>query len=300
MRVLYCKTFGLGNAIMAIPAIKALRALDIEVDVLIGTSPDDAGTREVFNLYRRDFRDVGFVYYDRADLSVHYDLAILAIPYDGRWYNGIHFRAKDVVDGRTRPDPSTTGLVSWEKSEIEYQMDNVRSLGYSLSTPNTRFMFSDRYAAFDTYYFGVGYKKDQAGFWKVKHWGNENFAGLAKRLLKEKPASVIYMTGDLLDVQNIKEIMKLVDNHRVIYTPTFSMKDGMMIAAGCRTYVGNDTGMMHVAASCDRNVLGLFFLENSSVKNPPACLNSVCIEKVDSKPSVDEVFEELMELQVGS
>jgi hypothetical protein len=301
VRILVGKTFGIGNAVMSVPMIRALRSMGHRVDVLCGSGPDDGGALNVFKLLRE--RDM--IWADLVDAGVEYDVAIMSIPFDGRWREGIHFQAKRVFDGRTRPDPSTTGLVSWQRHEVEYQMDTARALGYTGPTPSARFFESHPILGEDAIYFGVGYKKDAAGFWRKKHWGNERFAELAARLLATDPTLKIYVTGDANDlVHSIGPIRQICRDPRLIYVPTPSLYQAFDVAADCGVYFGNDTGMMHVAAAQGRRCVGIFNLENSVTKNGPWCNDhgTGCgchraLEGWRDPVTVDHAFETIMEVR---
>lgn len=268
MKILVGAVFGIGNSIMRIPMIKALHNLpDVRVDILVGGLPDDFGA---FHILSKVNRPPAKVFIDSA-LEGDYDLAIMSMPFDGRWRNGVHFRAKEVWDGRTRPDPSTTGLVSWERHEIDYQMDHARRLGYTGPTPTTSFQSLGERT--QDIYVGVGYKKDAAGFWKVKHWGNENFAQFIEMMLKNDPDCRIISTGNMSDfVECLRPIKNLVApdlQRRIDFRPT-TLQESIDAISRCRLYVGNDTGMMHVAASFGLPTLGLFFMgPQSVVKSAP-------------------------------
>ena len=254
---------------MAVPAIKALQLQfpDAIIDILVGTTPDDIGAYQILS---RVVGHQGKIYASSA-FERHYDIAIMAIPFDGRWKNGMHFNADIVIDGRTRPDPSTTGLVSWKRHEVEYQMDNVRGLGFDKVIPNCSFLPKEA-PDLNSVYVGLGYKKDAAGFWKVKHWGNENYSEFIKMFLNEFPNKKIITTGDMMDMKlSIGPISRLVLNKRFEFKVSSTLDEALKTVASCGTYVGNDTGMMHVAASCNRKTVGLFFMENSIVKSHPWC-----------------------------
>lgn len=265
MKILIGAVFGIGNSIMRIPMIKAIHTLPgHSVDILVGSLPDDFGA---YHILSKVVRPPAKVYIDSA-LECDYDLAIMSMPFDGRWRNGVHFRAKEVWDGRTRPDPSTTGLVSWERHEIDYQMDHARALGFKDETPTTSFQTPQPPSG--KFYLGVGYKKDAAGFWKVKHWGNENFAKLTQLLLERRPGYKVIMTGDQGDlIHSIGPISRMVSDRRLEFQMT-NLQQSIDILSTCCAYVGNDTGMMHVAASFAMPTLGLFFMgEKSVVKSAP-------------------------------
>lgn len=293
MKLLVGKTFGLGNAIMSISMIKSLKSLNKfeQIDVLIGSTTDDGGTFDVFKYLKND-GIINDIHVDFVKNHQQYDVAIMSIPFDGRWHNGVHFNAKQVLDGRTRPDPSTTGLVSWKKHEVLYQMDTAEKLGYSGDVPSMSFYKHNNVPTFiKDVYLGVGYKKDAAGFWSKKHWGNLNYSLLIKKMLAENPDSFVWSTGDVGDFQHcLKDISYNVANTRFVHSVT-NLDKAFDRISKCGLYVGNDTGAMHVAASMNIPCISMFFLENSIVKSKPWGNNHVVVDGFNRTVSVDEVYE---------
>jgi ADP-heptose:LPS heptosyltransferase len=320
MKILFGKCFGIGNAVMAIPVLKALRSLDPtgRLDVLVGSTHDDSGAAEVMSYLRPDTIDHLYLDHALAQDNIgsikEYDLAIMSIPFDGRWKNGQHFCAKRVIDGRTRPDPSTTGLVSWKKHETDYQMDIVQKIADDNFSAHVIHEFDSSFfprnlfpQSFDAsffpnkknFYLGVGYKKDAAGFWKVKHWGNENYVKLIKSLLEKDLCDRVFVTGDRMDfTSSIAPIMRGlgIQEKRFVYVPVDSLDESFRVIAGCGTYVGNDTGMMHVAASMGLSVVAPFFIENSITKSSPRCSRSISIDGVNREVTVQEFIDCIREV----
>jgi hypothetical protein len=299
MRVLVGKTFGLGNAVMAIPMLRAIKSLpDVErLDVLIGSTPDDVGAFDVFINLKGDVIDD--IHVDNCNYSeCVYDVAIMAIPYDGRWRQGIHFQADRVMDGRTRPDPLTDGLVSREKHEIEYQMDNARALGYDGPVRSASFL--DYFAVIRNgpkkVYLGVGYKKDAQNQWSVKHWGTPHFVRYVKEVLDKTDVDVV-ATGDLLDFRFVgKDMLTAIDDDRFSFEVK-GLRESFTRVAFADLYVGNDTGMMHVAAAHGTPCIVPFFMDNSITKNRPWGDGHVCIDAMekDRWSLVDEIVEHTLE-----
>lgn len=122
-------------------------------------------------------------------------------------------------------------------------------------------------------YLGLGYKKDQFGFWKTKHWGNENYAKLVQLICQKYPDVTIHTTGNredfFLSAVPIMRMANVGPRFKVHDNP--SLDKAFDVVSYCGMYVGNDTGMMHVAASCGAKVIGMFFLENSIIKSSPWC-----------------------------
>lgn len=284
MKVLVGKTFGIGNLVMAVPMLKAIMSMAPDrLDLLVGTLPDDAGAA----LIAASLKQSGIIdnvildsalkghqdQHSNVTVNTHYTHAVMAIPFDGRWRNRIHYSADVTVDGRTRPDPSTTGLISWKKHEIEYQMDNAKELGYVGETPSCSFLQkSEVKRVAKRVYLGLGYKKDAAGFWKFKHWGNKNYADVICEL-SSKGYEVV-TTGDILDhkdtINPICDTLQARGRREaltVLSTP--SLSSAFRALETCAAYVGNDTGMMHVAASMDIPTVGVFMDPQLLTKNRP-------------------------------
>lgn len=298
LKILICKVFGIGNSVLAIPMIKAIRQAnpDAQIDVLVGSGPDDVGAWEVLSS-----PGIGIDSVFRGGLAVpysKYDFAVLSIPYDGRWKNGRDFFADAVIDGRTRPDPSTTGFISWKKHEIEYQMENAYALGFSGAIPRASFLSTNRKK--NTVCVGVGYKKDAAGFWGRKHWGNLNFSRLIKMMLEEDKYVVLQMFGDAQDlVASMAPISRIVRDPRLIVSMK-NLRETMDEVASCSAYVGNDTGLMHVAAVHDVPVVCHFALEGSLDKVRPWTEKHVAFESHLNIPSPEKMFDAYKRLRVSA
>lgn len=294
MQILVGKTFGIGNAICAIPMIKALGTLGT-VHVLVGDGPDDFGAVDVL----KHVSYVHFIHTNFVEQDIEFDVAIMAIPFDGRWKNGVHYKAKRVMDERPRPDPSTFGFSSWQKHEIEYQMENAYALGYKGDVPSPTFLHNTRVYYPNTVFVGTGYKKDAAGFWAKKHWGNENYISLIKKMLEDDRSLQIVMAGNSMDLQaTMAPIVRGVSENRLVaHTPT--LRRSMELVASCGAYVGNDTGMMHVAAAHGVPTLVMFMMENAWTKSGPWCDRKIVLKCHEILPSPEEVFTAYKELRNG-
>ncbi|MHB8407883.1 MAG: glycosyltransferase family 9 protein [Acidiferrobacterales bacterium] len=288
MKILFGKVFGIGNCVMAVPAIRALVSLGHEVSILVGTLPDDGGATEVLG-------KLGLpLFQNSVPLSNKFDLAIMSIPFDQRWKNGIHYSADKVMDERGRPEYSQVfGFSSWKKHEAEYQMENPMALGFTGEMPSSSFLPPNKGDP-NKVFIGVGYKKDAAGYWKQKHWGNENFAEFIK-LVCQDPKMKVVATGDTQDL--IMSLWPIEAKSRTgrLWANKRTLEESFTIIGDCGSYVGNDTGMMHVAASLGKPTLGLFFLENSLTKTKP--LGQHAIEAVDRALSPEEVYAKWKEIK---
>jgi len=297
MNVLVGKTFGIGNFVCSIPMIKALCSVG-NVTVLTGKTPDDIGAIDVHIRLKNDlnFTDGGADVSWLCDEKRRYDVAVMAIPYDGRWKEGVHFLADKVVDCRPRPEFSKElGFSSWKKHEVEYQMENAYELGYIGKIPDCSFMKPVEKIK-RRVYVGMGYKRDTSGFWNQKHWGNENFVELIKKILSSYDDATVVTSGNMTDaVTTMWPIMRKVNDLNRFTVRQTSLFSSFDIINSCDVYVGNDTGMMHVAASTGCKTIGIFKLDNSWTKSSPWCEHAIAIKGYNRNVDVDEVFEHVKE-----
>lgn len=307
MRVLVGKTFGIGNAFLSIPMIKAIMMAGHEVDILVGDGPDDKGALEVM-LHFMENHSVSprSLYVNVVPEEVEHDYAVMAIPFDGRWQNGVHFRAKYVLDGRTRPmNIERLGFDMWEKHEVEYQMENAELLGFAGPTPSGEIeeKVRDPYDA-DLIYLGIGFKRDPGGFGRSKHFGNERYYQLIREIRKIRPLVRFTSTcgpQDWIDVAH--PLRKRCFEHaptRTAYTAQItSVKEALRIIKRCAAYLGNDTGMMHAAASLGLPTFGLFSDKYLLVKNPPYTERGHALLFVPDCPPIEKIAEDFVQFVWG-
>lgn len=289
MRILVGKCFGIGNACLSIPMMKALASFG-DVDVLVGMSPDDLGAFAVFEQLKRytDGDVPRNIWIDAAPLDVVYDVAVMAIPFDGRWKNHTHFEARRVVDGRRRPgDVDRLGFDMWKKHEAEYQLDNARELGMIDETVGPEFIYPAPLDK-DLIFLGIGYKRDPGGFGSSKHYGTDRFIDLVKAIRSIRPAAHFITTGGMTDLVEVgSKILAAVgpDAYRFEF---LDIRRSFDIMARCDAYVGNDTGAMHVCSSLGMPTMGLMAYEELITKNPPL-RNGSCVFFNKSGPCSEEV-----------
>lgn len=304
MRILVGKVFGLGNAVLTVPLLKALKSIYgvVDVDVLVGSTHDDVGAYQVFRRLQEHRTIVSNIFVDRSK-DERYDIAIMAIPFDGRFKNGIHFNAERVLDGRSRPDPEDQrwGFHTWKKHEIEYMMEPAYALGYRGDIPDCSFSNRGSFSKNKRIYFGMGYKKMPNDPWKIKHWGNVNYAALIRKILDKFPDCEIYTSCNAMDLATT-----VAPVHRMVNDPRFkfdvcSLETSFDKMSSCWMFVGNDTGMMHVAASFNLPVVSFFFMQGAEKKNPPWCSKKKVLTAPSARDlSVDDAFDAVVSMMGDS
>lgn len=94
-----------------------------------------------------------------------------------------------------------------------------------------------------------------------KHYPPENYSKLIKMILSEEPTATFIILGggqnDLKSAQILKENLdeKIFAEHVIDLTNKTTYRQSAAILTLCEMYIGNDTGIMHVAAAAKCPVL---------------------------------------------
>lgn len=101
-----------------------------------------------------------------------------------------------------------------------------------------------------------------AANWRGKQWCAERFAELARRLSgaggKLAGARVAVLAASHERVQALPLLAAIPDDRRIDLVGGIDLLTAAAVLRRCRLFVGNDTGLMHIAAACAAPTLGLF------------------------------------------
>ena len=98
--------------------------------------------------------------------------------------------------------------------------------------------------------------------WPAKVWPSKNFVKLIKMLIKEKKIgkikSVVFF-GSSKDKQNAKRIIKSIGKIKVKnLCGKLNLLEVSICIKKCKIFIGNDSGLMHIASATGVPTLGLF------------------------------------------
>jgi lipopolysaccharide heptosyltransferase II len=96
-----------------------------------------------------------------------------------------------------------------------------------------------------------------ASYGAAKCWPPERFASLADRLISECDADVIFF-GTPGEREIIARICSAMKSRAISLAGETSMGDLAALFSACSAFVGNDSGAMHVAAAAGIPVIGIF------------------------------------------
>lgn len=97
--------------------------------------------------------------------------------------------------------------------------------------------------------------------WIGKIWAEENFAALVARLISPGSRfenSSIFITGGPDEEKDIQLIRKRLPSDRLIVEMGLDLPTTAAVLARSRLFVGNDSGLMHMAAAVGAPTIGLF------------------------------------------
>ena len=285
MKILVRAPNWVGDAVMAIPALEAIRRAHAAAEIAILARP------AVADLYRdQPFANRMLIYensgrhkgwWGREKLvgelrREKFDLAILCQnAFDAAWLAwraGIPERVGYARDGR---GPLLTKPIRVPKEgdiprhESHYYMELIRRAGWIESrgeiAPIRLCVPLSAHDAAEATLLGAGARKGAwrcaiapgASYGAAKCWPPERFAALADRLILECAADVI-LFGTPNEKEMAARICSSMKCDPISLVGQTSMRDLAALFSACSIFIGNDSGAMHVAAATGLPVIGIF------------------------------------------
>lgn len=90
-----------------------------------------------------------------------------------------------------------------------------------------------------------------------RRWAPEKFGKLADWLIKEKKVKVIF-TGTTSELELINESIKFMSSKPIIAAGKVSLKQFAELCSRCKLFICVDTGPLHIAAAMKTKVIGLY------------------------------------------
>jgi heptosyltransferase II len=327
MKLMVRVTNWVGDAVMSLPAVQALRGARPRDEIVLVARP------WVADLYRALGVGDGVLVHDpkkgRGKLAAEiraarFDAALL-LPnsFDAAWIAwraGVPERwgyardARSLLLTRAVPGPRSGDI---PEHQAYYYLELLRRLGILTTLPAVedfclpvdpaarhaaRERLGERGAAARPI---VGLNPG-AAFGTAKRWMPERYIALGRRLRDERGASLV-MFGSAAEAGLAAAIASGIGTGAISTAGQTSLGDFLELAQGCDLFVTNDTGTMHVAAAAGVPVLAVFGPTDERatsplgsrvrlLKRPVSC--SPCLLRhcpVDHRCmrgiSVDEVFE---------
>lgn len=285
MKILVRAPNWVGDAVMAIPALEAIRRTHARDEITVLARPLIADLLSDQSLADRillfDFRGRHSGLLGRERLAVElrkekFDCAVLLQnAFEAAylaWRAGIPQRIGYARDGRSLlltkaiPVPRRGEI---PKQESHYYLELLRRSGWiesSLPRSSIRLSVSDAArASAESLLRKAGAREGAwrcaiapgASYGSAKCWPPERFALLADRLISECGADVIFF-GTANEKEMAARILSHMRSRAISLVGETSLRDLPGLLARCSLFIGNDSGAMHVAAAAGLPVIGIF------------------------------------------
>lgn len=285
MKILVRVPNWVGDAVMAIPALQALRSSqqDAHISIVARQAVADLFFGQPFadSIFEYGHREAHRGLSGRETLvrrlhNAKFDAAVLfQNAFDAAWLAwraGIPERIGYARDGRSL---LLTDAVAVPKEgeiprhESHYYLELLRRAGWiesrgeiapiQLSIPRTA-----REAA-ETVLRKAGARNGAwrcaiapgASYGAAKCWPAERFASLADRLISECDADVIFF-GTAGEKEMSARILSSMKSRAISLVGETSMRELAALFSACSIFIGNDSGAMHVAAAAGLPVIAIF------------------------------------------
>tara|TARA_Y100000310_G_scaffold149558_1_gene148914 strand:- start:2193 stop:3335 length:1143 start_codon:yes stop_codon:yes gene_type:complete len=275
-KILIIQLWGLGESILTLPAIKALRDKykKKQIDILVTSRNRDVYYKnksinnvKVLNL--NPFSIKLFILknlkkYDLViDMEEYLNISSIIAFYTGKerigYSHGIrsnlYTKTTDYNDGQ---HVVYTFLDLLKPLGIKKTVDKLPLLNYSSNDKkNVDILLKKNNITKKN--FIVGFGVGAAESVKERMWPKERFAEVANNLIKKYGAKII-LIGSKDEEKYIKEIQSLIINKKksLNVAGKINTREMFYLISLCKLFVGNDSGPMHVAAAQRVQTIGLF------------------------------------------
>lgn len=273
--VLVAKSNGLGNVINVTPLIRKLKLVNPKLNIDVMVLPPYVDIFKAMKEVRTVYTHEEFL--RMSPVLKKWDIVINGLPAD--------FALPGVDSTKV-----ITGEREWLKTihEVEANIKILEITEEDISyVPDTYITLTDkaikkadetlekegRYIAIN-----AGYTK-QHDYWKIKHWGDENFNFLVELLLIEYPGHKMVIIG----VEGEDKFLQVRDKRIVSLTGKMSILETGAVLSRCDFLVTNDSGNAHLASAVGCPTFTIFG-PTSIIKNHPWNKSTVITKGLDCSP----------------
>jgi predicted lipopolysaccharide heptosyltransferase III len=281
-KILVIKLAGIGDLILASPALRALRKrfpkahialLTISrakelaegspyIDELFCLNPASKNLREIVRLIRslrRKRFDMAINLYNLFTLRGALKMVLLIYSIGARYRVGRNTDNRGFFYTIKVPDERFS-----DRHEVEYNLDVVQALGADIKDKGLEISISDKDREFVQEFLkqnGIG-ENDlvvgiNPGAFRPSHrWSQESFARIADRLTKKYEAKIL-ITGGPEEIELAQKIADMMKIEPIIATGEVTIKQLVSLIERCNLFISNDTGAMHIAAAMKTPLIAL-------------------------------------------
>ena len=328
-----------GDAVMALPALQAVREIFPECSITLLAKPwvkplfeDNPAVEHVITFrkeggYFEKLREIVRVI--KAIRKNNFDLAILfQNAFEAAFLScmgGVKFRLGYNTDGRgfllthrvIRNDDVLKGHL------IEYYLSILRAMGWEAKSRDPLLKLSSKYikgAEELILSHGVGQGDFLVGlnpgaiFGDAKRWPPDRFAGIGDMAVEKWGANVVIM-GSQSEIDICNTLARSMNNNVLNLCGKTSLSEAIGVISRCKFFVTNDSGLMHVSAALGVPTLAIFGSTDNVATGPRGPKTQIIKHEIDCAPCLkpecttdhrcmlsiepEEVWEEMVKFRRG-
>lgn len=307
-RILLRATNWVGDAVMSLPALEAVREHFPEAHLTVLARPwvaplyeSHPAVNEVLP-YRRGagyWKDASeFLRVIRVVRSLHFDMAVLfQNAFEAALIArlaGIQIRVGYNTDGRgfLLSHSVVRGKEVLKLHQVEYYLTFLRALGWEAPTRDPVLKaHPEAVARIRTLLLSKGIGDHErlvglspgAAYGPAKRWPVERFAAIGSRAIREWGAKVV-VVGTEKEKALGETLVSATGPGAVNFCGMTGLGDALALIRRCRMFVSNDSGLMHVAAALEVPTVAIFGSTDSIATGPRGKHARIVKQDMDCSP----------------
>lgn len=296
----------IGDAVMAVPTLSALRARFPESRITLLAKPPVAALFEHhpamdrLMVYESPGRHAGFAGLWRLVRSIRegrFDLAfLLQNAFEAALITaaaGIPERVGYAADGRRFLLTKSLDKKSAPLHQKEAYLHLMHSVGSASEFERRPFLViseKEKQSASDLLFAEGIARWEQviginpgAAYGSSKRWDPARFAAAADRLAERYPVKVVIFGGPA-EVAVAEEVRRNMKHPAVVVAGKTTVRMMMALIARCRLFITNDSGPMHIASALGVSVVAVFGPTNPDATSPAGADDLIVRKKADCAP----------------
>lgn len=271
-RVLVIQLWGIGETVLTLPAISALRKKfpKSKIDILVTERNKDVyyENKDIGDLicirlnpisiilfWLRNFRRYDVV----IDMEEYLNISSIISFFCGKRRVGYSHNIRsrcytDRVKYNDEQHCAQTFADLLKPLGVNFKANKLIRLNYSLKDQKA----VDRLIPKNRFLIGITCGAAESA--KSRMWPKENFSELVNGIIKKKKNVQIIFTGTAQEKQLVDEVInKIKEKNKVInLAGKMTLKQLFYFVSRCNLFISNDTGPMHIAAAQGVKTIGLF------------------------------------------
>lgn len=123
-----------------------------------------------------------------------------------------------------------------------------------------------------------------AAYGTSKQWPADKFAELIKKIKNGIESPEILLFGSPSEKERIRKITEISGEKTFEITDTYSFREAISIISLCRVFISNDSGLLHIASALDIPVIGIFGPTLPEKTAPPKKNVRIIYKSADCSP----------------